>query len=1036
LRPYEIVTSADRLPAVAAEVLKAPAVALDLETAKIGGGGSVDPLTGRIRICSLNTGENRYVIDLYKTGAEAFKVVADALNDTKAVVVGQNLKFDQKWLLWHYDVEFKKVFDTFRASHVVYAGRQGLQHDLWSIYMRELKEKPEIEDLAASDWDATELTAQQYDYAADDVDKLLRLREVLKAKLVKDGLVKIAQLEFQAILPEASIELNGLRLDKELWLHRCKQDEARARALEAIVREGIPNPVAQQGLFAGFTDAAFNIDSNDQLLASLRKMGVKQTVVDPETYAKSVVPLQDTKEMTLAMLADNWPILSKIIEYRGYSKNCTSFGPDYLKHIHPVTDRIHCSYFPYTTSGRYACQSPNLQQTPRAKAFRECFKVQFGYKLAICVEEGTRVATTRGLIAIEDLNESDRVVVEDGSTHTVRTLIDRGVQQVVSVETALGYTLVCTPQHRIRVRDRDGNYVWREAGSLQEQDAIAIQAGRGLASSNAQLPSIGEPRPYEKSVRVPEVATAAFATLCGYLTGDGTFQRNYVGFVVNAEDRDVSNLLRQYVETELGRLPPPVREEKGVLDTRLGSMGLLRWCEANGVNKNQVPDFVWQSSSDVAAAWLRGLFEADGCVSGRTVIVRSVSERLLKETQELLLSLGILSSRTLTEHGLAGVGHIWNLRVVSESVPLFEQIIGFMSVRKKQRLATLSKTLLESRKSSDGASLPNVRSTLQAKKLSDNTALLLRNSKHRNRLGIKTARRLWESDREMALALGVDHVLERQTYFDTVQSVLPSGEAHVYDIEVPGPHAYVSAGFVSHNCDWSNVEMRLAAEISGDKMLIKVFQDDKDAHYVTAGLMTGKPKEKITKDERQQAKPVNFGFIYGMSAAKLVLYAKASYGVNLTEGQARKFRKAFFEGYSGIAGWHEFALESGKRMKETRTLWGRRRSFFGNDKAHNEYLNTPVQGSGADALKNSIRIIYDKCRALNGGKPPLLGKGAVVGMVHMVHDEIILEHKDDPEIEKAAQKALHEGMLEGLAPMLPRVPAVAEVGGGDSWASK
>ena len=618
MRPYELVLTQDKIGAIAAEIRNAPAVALDLETAKIGGGGSVDPLTGRIRICSLNTGPNRYVIDLYKI--ESFTPIADALKETNAVIVGQNLKFDQKWLLWHYDVEFKRVFDTFRASHVLYAGLTTLKHDLWSIYWRELKEKPETDDLAASDWDNPDLTQQQYDYAADDVDKLLRIREVLKKKIVDSGLVKIAQLEFQAILPEAAIELNGFRLDTELWVHRTKQDEARARALEAVLRAKLPNPVAQQGLFAGFQDAEFNIDSNDQLLKSLRSMGIEQTLVDPETYEKSIVPLQDTKEMTLAMLADKWPILTTLIEYRGYQKNSSSFGEEYLRHVHSVTGRIHCSYFPYTTSGRYSCQSPNLQQIPRAKDFRKCFRAPDGYKLAIC--------------------------------------------------------------------------------------------------------------------------------------------------------------------------------------------------------------------------------------------------------------------------------------------------------------------------------------------------------------------------------------------------------------------------------DWSNIEMRLVAEISKDKTLIKVFQDDKDAHYVTAGLMTGKPKEKITKDERQQAKPVNFGFIYGMSAGKLVLYAKASYGVNLSEGQSKKFRKAFFEGYSGIAGWHTFALDSGKRMQETRTIWGRRRSFKGNDKAHNEYLNTPVQGSGADGLKNAIRLVYDKCRALNGGKPPLLGKGAVVGMVHMVHDEVILEHRDTPEMEKAAQEALHSGMIEGIAPMMKQVPTVAEVGGGEDWSAK
>ena len=615
MRPYEYVTSADKLAAIAREVEQTDAYALDLETADPKGGGSVDPFTGRIRIVSLNTGPNRYVIDLYRTGTMG--PLEEAFKKSNAICVGQNLKFDQKFLLWQHGIEFKRLFDSFRASSILYAGLPGLKHDLWSIYKRELGEDPATEDLAASDWNGT-LSQQQLDYAADDVDRLLRLREVMRPKLAGADLNKIAAIEFQAVLPEAAIELNGLRLDAEMWRKRTQLDIARARALAALLKAELPNPIAQLAL-PGLHIDEFNLDSPDQILKSLRMMGIKQKVKDPQTFQTSIVPLQDTKEMTLAMLADKWPILSKFIEYRGYAKNASAFGDDFLDNIHPETGRIHCQYHPYTDAGRYSCRSPNLQQVPRGKDFRECFRVQ--------------------------------------------------------------------------------------------------------------------------------------------------------------------------------------------------------------------------------------------------------------------------------------------------------------------------------------------------------------------------------EDRYLAI------------------------------------------------CDWSNIEMRLAAEISKDKKLIAVFNNDEDAHYVTAGLMTGKQKKDITKTERQQAKPVNFGFIYGMSAAKLVLYAKSSYGVNLTEGEAKKFRKAFFEGYSGIERWHNFALDSGKRIGETRTLWKRRR-LIKDPKAHNEFLNSPVQGSGADGLKNSLRVVYDKLKKLNNGGIPLLAKGANAAMVHMVHDEILVEHKKDPELEKAAQEALHSGMIEGMAPMMPSVKTAAEVGGGQDWSAK
>ena len=81
-------------------------------------------------------------------------------------------------------------------------------------------------------------------------------------------------------------------------------------------------------------------------------------------------------------------------------------------------------------------------------------------------------------------------------------------------------------------------------------------------------------------------------------------------------------------------------------------------------------------------------------------------------------------------------------------------------------------------------------------------------------------------------------------------------------------------------------------------------------------------------------------------------------------------------------------------------------------------------------------MVYDKLRVINNGKPPLLGRGAVCGMVHMVHDEIVVEHLDDPAIEKATQDALYTGMIEGMAPIMSKVPTAAEIGGGYSWAAK
>jgi DNA polymerase I-like protein with 3'-5' exonuclease and polymerase domains len=224
--------------------------------------------------------------------------------------------------------------------------------------------------------------------------------------------------------------------------------------------------------------------------------------------------------------------------------------------------------------------------------------------------------------------------------------------------------------------------------------------------------------------------------------------------------------------------------------------------------------------------------------------------------------------------------------------------------------------------------------------------------------------------------------------------------------------------------DYSGIEMCIAAEISGDETLIRVFQEAKDAHRFTASIVSGKPEDQITKEERQQAKPINFGLVFGMMPEKLVIYAKANYGVNMTLAQAKTFHKRYFGAYSGIASWHDFQLREGARLGEVRTLSGRRR--FVSEHQHNELLNTPIQGTAADALKSSLRNVHLLLKKYGGD---------VKGIVHHVHDEITVECKDDPELVDAVKQDLQAGMKESMEQFLKRVPVVVDPASGKTWAS-
>lgn len=139
--------------------------------------------------------------------------------------------------------------------------------------------------------------------------------------------------------------------------------------------------------------------------------------------------------------------------------------------------------------------------------------------------------------------------------------------------------------------------------------------------------------------------------------------------------------------------------------------------------------------------------------------------------------------------------------------------------------------------------------------------------------------------------------------------------------------------------DFSQIELRIAADIAGDEKMIEAYQKGRDLHRLTASLLLSKPEDQLGKADRQLAKAVNFGLIYGISVPRFRAYALSAYGVSLTPAEARAFHANFFRHFTGITRWHQ----QQKRLMplETRTRSGRRASFdaFSFTKA----LNYPVQ---------------------------------------------------------------------------------------------
>ncbi|UKK00271.1 DNA polymerase I [Theileria orientalis] len=218
--------------------------------------------------------------------------------------------------------------------------------------------------------------------------------------------------------------------------------------------------------------------------------------------------------------------------------------------------------------------------------------------------------------------------------------------------------------------------------------------------------------------------------------------------------------------------------------------------------------------------------------------------------------------------------------------------------------------------------------------------------------------------------------------------------------------------------DFSQIELRIAAEIANDTKMIQAYQDHVDLHSLTASILKSKSIDEVTKEERQLAKAVNFGLIFGMSVNGLRMYAETGYKVKLSQKESKEIYTSFFNNFKGILNWHNSVKNSRPTM--VRTL-GNRLSVF-DSFSFTRSLNYPVQGTSADITKETMARLVDLVKPLDAK------------IIICIHDEIILEVP-----ERNAQKALDmliDTMVKSGEKYLKKVPVEAMGSIGDSWADK
>ena len=229
-----------------------------------------------------------------------------------------------------------------------------------------------------------------------------------------------------------------------------------------------------------------------------------------------------------------------------------------------------------------------------------------------------------------------------------------------------------------------------------------------------------------------------------------------------------------------------------------------------------------------------------------------------------------------------------------------------------------------------------------------------------------------------------------------------------------------SEGNVIVAADYSQIELRIMAHISKDKNLLEAFANNVDVHSVTASQMFDTPLAEVSKDQRRNAKAINFGLIYGMSAFGL---AKQ---IDVSRTEAKAYIDAYFDNYPSVLKYMDSTKERAKEMGFVETIKGRRlylpqinaKNKMLQQRAFRTAINAPMQGSSADIIKKAMLDIQAWIDEANNG----------VKMLMQVHDELVFEMPSDKSQDYAE---VIRSMMENAVEL--DIPLVVDVGIADNW---
>lgn len=397
-----------------------------------------------------------------------------------------------------------------------------------------------------------------------------------------------------------------------------------------------------------------------------------------------------------------------------------------------------------------------------------------------------------------------------GQLEEVSTGVANGLKNTKKIKTEEGYEIQASTNHPLLIMNKDGNIEWVDTNDIEVGDYIVINRNNDTWGKNVDLKfdmdifmdnlSNSSKSKIIKS-NTPKALTEEMALILGYLVGDGTMtQDNFIVFTT--KDMDILHNYKTFIENEIKL---DVRQRSDI-DFVVNGQYFREYLNQLGLKKvnafeKEIPEIIMESPKNIVSAFVKGLFDTDGGISGSYVEFCTASEKLSKQLQTVLLNFGIISTRS-KKYNKKYKTNSFIIKIYGKNTDIFRDKIGFSCERKQQQLIEICSV----KRNPNKDIIPYQKETIKRyyedikqynKGLYDKVYHIIKGN---NELTYKKLNELLElNDTNNSNEYEILKEVYDYNYFYSKVSSVEDGEEYVYDLSLWETHSFVSNGFISHN---------------------------------------------------------------------------------------------------------------------------------------------------------------------------------------------------------------------------------------------